>query len=67
MVEKVGLDTIFKTTNISNDANLQHAFKYIASILPKNMRAQLEATYIVNGGSYKDAKTYVGHVIGFAA
>lgn len=66
MVEKVGLDTIFKTTNISNDANLQHAFKYIVSILPKNMRAQLEANYIVNGGSYKDAKTYVGNVIGFA-
>lgn len=66
MVENVGLDTIFKTTNISNNANLQHAFKYIASILPKNMQAQLEASYIVNGGSYKDAKTYVGSVIEFA-
>lgn len=66
MVENVGLDTIFKTTNISNNANLQHAFKYIASILPKNMQAQLEASYIVNGGSYKDAKKYVGNVIEFA-
>lgn len=66
MVEHVGLDTIFKTTNISNNANLQHAFKYIASILPKNMQAQLEASYIVNGGSYKDAKTYIGDVISLA-
>ena len=66
--DKVGMDMLLKTTKVSKDSNLQHAWQYIMSVLPKNMRSQLEATYMVNtGGSYADAKRYVGEVIETAA
>lgn len=66
--DKVGMDMLLKTTKVSKDSNLQHAWQYIMSVLPKNMRSQLEATYMVNtGGSYADAKKYVGEVIETAA
>lgn len=66
--DKVGMDMLLKTTKVSKDSNLQHAWQYIMSVLPKNMRSQLEATYMVNtGGSYSDAKKYVGEVIETAA
>lgn len=66
--DKVGMDMLLKTTKVSKNSNLQHAWQYIMSVLPKNMRSQLEATYMVNtGGSYADAKKYVGEVIETAA
>jgi hypothetical protein len=66
--DKVGMDMLLKTTKVSKDSNLQHAWQYIMSVLPKNMRSQLEATYMVNtGGSYSDAKKHVGEVIETAA
>lgn len=66
--DKVGMDMLLKTTKVAKDSNLQHAWQYIMSVLPKNMRSQLEATYMVNtGGSYADAKKYVGEVIETAA
>ena len=66
--DKVGMDMLLKTTKVSKDSNFQHAWQYIMSVLPKNMRSQLEATYMVNtGGSYSDAKKYVGEVIETAA
>jgi hypothetical protein len=63
MADKVGLDTVFKTSQLSQNSNLQHAYNYILEMLPKNMRAQLEATYLVNGGKYKDLKNHVGELI----
>lgn len=63
LADKVGLDTVFKTSQLSQNSNLQHAYNYILEMLPKNMRAQLEATYLVNGGKYKDLKSHVGELI----
>jgi hypothetical protein len=37
MADNIGLDTLFKTTRISNDENLQHALSYLVSTLPKSM------------------------------
>jgi hypothetical protein len=37
IADNIGLDTLFKTTRISNDENLQHALSYLVSTLPKSM------------------------------
>lgn len=64
MADNIGLDTLFKTTRISNDENLQHALSYLVSTLPKSMQAQLQAHYMVNmGGTYKDSKTHIGELL----
>lgn len=37
--DKVGMDMLLKTTKVSKDSNFQHAWQYIMSVLPKNMKS----------------------------
>lgn len=59
----VGLGTFFETSQLHKNSNMQHAYNYIMDILPQNMRAQLEAHYLVSGGQYKGIRKHVGEVI----
>ena len=59
----VDLGTVFETSQLHKNSNMQHASKYIMDILPQNMRAQLEAHYLVSGGQYKGIRKHVGEVI----
>ena len=53
--QQVGLDTIVKESQTTKSKDVQLAFQYILSSLPNNMRAQLEANYIVRGGEANEA------------
>lgn len=61
--DKIGLDALFKTTQLSSDKNLQQAWDYLLKMLPRNMEMQLIGSYIGNGGTYKDALKQKGEVI----
>ena len=63
LADKIGLDALFKTTQVSSDKNLQQAWGYLMKMLPKNMEMQLIGSYIGNGGSYKEAIHQKGDVI----
>lgn len=53
----IGATAIFKEKNMSKDqiAQMNHAMKYIFSMLPKNMKNALIANYVGNGGSYSSS------------
>lgn len=61
--QQIGLDSIFKTEQFRKNSNVQLAMQYIMSILPQQMRAQLQGSYIAQGGSYKDSRIYAAQVI----
>lgn len=60
---QIGLDSIFKVSEFRKNENVALAMNYIMSILPKQMRAQLQGSFIAQGGSYKDSRAYALSVI----
>lgn len=52
-----------KLTQESTSKNVNDAFNYIYSVLPKNMKAALEATYIINGGKKTSNYSYSADII----
>lgn len=60
---QLGPDAIFKTSEEYNSKDLESALQYIMGMLPRNMRNQLEADYVVSGGKYEDAGKYTINLI----
>lgn len=63
--KQIGLDTLFATERSTENSNIQIAAKYILSILPKNMRTQLQGTYIAQGGD--PSSDYAAELVSLAA
>lgn len=64
--QTVGMDAIFKEKNLLKQKNVQEAFGYINSILPRNMRLQMQARFVANGFSLEDSDNGVSEIIGQA-
>ena len=64
--QTVGMDAIFKESNLMKQKNVEDAFAYIQSVLPSNMRKQLQARFVANGYSLQESHENVGHLIGQA-
>ena len=64
--QTVGMDAIFKEKNLMKSKNIQEAFGFINSILPKNMRLQMQARFVANGFSLEDSTKGVSEIIGQA-
>lgn len=64
---QIGLDAIFKTSEFSKNENVGLAAQYIISILPKNMKAQLQGSFIAQGGDSKQSNSYAQQLIQMAA
>mgnify|MGYP006874628751 CR=1 FL=1 len=60
------MDAIFKEKNLLKQKNVQEAFEYINSILPRNMRLQMQARFVANGFSLEDSANGVSEIIGQA-
>lgn len=65
--DQIGLDAIFKTSELNKNKNVAIACEYLMKILPKNMRMQLQANYVVGGGKAKDSGAYAANLIETAA
>lgn len=64
--QTVGMDAIFKEKNIMKQKNVQEAFGFINSILPRNMRLQMQARFVASGFSLEDSAKGVSDIIGQA-
>lgn len=64
--QTVGMDAIFKEKNIMKQKNVQEAFGFINSILPRNMRLQMQARFVASGFSLEDSVRGVSDIIGQA-
>lgn len=64
--QTVGMDAIFKEKNLIKQKNIQAAFTYINSILPRNMRLQLQSRFVANGMPLEKSAEGVSAVIGNA-
>lgn len=64
--QTVGMDAIFKEKNLVKSKNIQEAFEFINSVLPRNMRIQMQARFVANGYSAKDSAKGVSEIIGQA-
>lgn len=64
--QTVGIDTIFKEKNLLKQKNIQEAFGYINSILPRNMRLQMQARFIAAGYTPEQSASNVSEIIGQA-
>lgn len=64
--QTVGMDAIFKEKNLIKQKNIQDAFSYISSVLPRNMRLQLQSRFVANGLDVKDSADAVSALIGNA-
>ena len=64
--QTVGMDAIFKEKNLMKSKNIQEAFGFINSILPRNMRLQMQARFVANGFSLEDSAKGVSDIIGQA-
>ena len=62
-LQTLGPDAIFKNKQVFESKNVQDAFKYIESVLPRNEKMQLIGRYIANGGDRKNAEAYVQSLI----
>jgi hypothetical protein len=60
------MDAIFKEKNLVKSKNIQEAFEFINSVLPRNMRIQMQARFVANGYSVKDSAKGVSEIIGQA-
>lgn len=58
-----GENAIIKMTQTQSSKNINEAFNYIYSVLPKNMRSLLEGTYIINGGQKGKGINYTAEII----
>lgn len=64
--QTVGMDAVFKEKNLMKSKNIQDAFGFINSILPRNMRLQMQARFVANGFSLEDSARGVSDIIGQA-
>lgn len=64
--QTVGMDAIFKEKNLLKQKNIQEAFGYINSILPRNMRLQMQARFIAAGYTPEQSANNVSEIIGQA-
>ena len=64
--QTVGMDAIFKEKNLMQSRNIQEAFGFINSILPRNMRLQMQARFVASGFSLEDSAKGVSDIIGQA-
>ena len=62
-LQTLGPDAIFKNKQVFESKNVQDAFKYIESVLPRSEKMQLIGRYIANGGDRKNAEAYVQSLI----
>lgn len=62
-LSKSGESAFIKMTQEQSSKNVNEAFNYIYSVLPKNMRALLEGTYIINGGQKGKGINYSAEII----
>ena len=62
-LQTLGPDAIFKNKQVFESKNVQDAFKYIESVLPRSEKMQLVGRYIANGGDRKNAEAYVQSLI----
>lgn len=64
--QTVGMDAIFKEKNLIKHKNIQEAFTYINSVLPRNMRLQLQSRFVANGMPLEKSAEGVSAIIGNA-
>lgn len=64
--QTAGMDAIFKEKNLIKQKNIQEAFTYINSILPRNMRLQLQSRFVANGMPLEKSAEGVSAIIGNA-
>lgn len=64
--QTVGMDAIFKEKNLMQSRNIQEAFGFINSVLPRNMRLQMQARFVASGFSLEDSAKGVSDIIGQA-
>lgn len=64
--QTVGMDALFKEKNLFKQKNIQEAFGYINSILPRNMRMQMQARFIAAGYTPEQSVANVSEIIGQA-
>lgn len=64
--QTVGMDAIFKEKNLVQSRNIQEAFGFINSVLPRNMRLQMQARFVASGFSLEDSAKGVSDIIGQA-
>lgn len=62
-LQQLGPDAIFKNKEIMKSRNMQEAFEYIRSVLPRDMRIQLSGRWIANGGTTDSAGKYMDSII----
>lgn len=62
-LQQIGPDAIFKNKEIMKSRNIQEAFEYIRSVLPRDMRIQLSGRWIANGGTTDSAGKYMDSII----
>ena len=62
-LQTLGPDAIFKNKQVFESKNVQDAFKYIESVLPRSEKMQLIGRYIATGGDRKNAEAYVQSLI----
>ena len=64
--QTAGMDAIFKEKNLLKQKNIQEAFGYINSILPRNMRLQMQARFIAVGYTPEQSANNISEIIGQA-
>lgn len=62
-VQALGPDAIVKLTNTDKGSNYEAALNYIVSIMPNNMKTQMMARNVIEGGDYKDGYNFIGNIV----
>lgn len=63
LISQLGPDAIFKVKNTQEGKNLDAAFQYIQSVLPRNMRLQLMGRNVAAGNSPESGNQYIQSLI----
>ena len=64
IIDQAGPDAIFKLKDYAKEANLEAGMSYLARVLPKNMRMQLQAQYMANYGlSFEESNKEVSNTL----
>lgn len=61
--QTVGMDALFKEKNVLKQKNIQEAFQYINSVLPRNMRVQLQSRFIASGYTPEQSANNITDII----
>lgn len=67
LAQKIGPDAIFKVKDQYKSKNMDAAMSYIMTMLPNNIRTQLIARNVANGGKYENSNKYAANIISMAA